>query len=144
MIIVINNIRRKLQALQLFYYTFTVYGSYALLKRKFQLNRNAKVVCLHWTDSKGTNICVTINQRSKPWCDFPVQWTLSYPEWLSGLNLCTFYLTPMLHTEQSKYTRVLEHPKVPEFHCPMPEEAKIQRLLAPTMDNMIGKETAYL
>ena len=102
------------------------------------------VVCLHCTNSKGTNICVTINGANHG-----VIFQYSGPSvirntWLSGLDLCTFYLTPMLHTEQSKYTRVLEHPKVPEFHCPMPEEAKIQRLLAPTMDNMIGKETAYL
>ena len=62
---------------------------------------------------------------------------------LSGLDLCTFYLTPMVCTEQNRYTSSLEgrnrHTRMLIF-----EETEIGRLFASTMENMTGKEMAVL
>ena len=64
----------------------------------------------------------------------------------SDYNLCTFCLTPMVHTEQSSHTRSFEgksnYTKMPEFWPS--EEAKIGWLFALAMDNMTEKETMVL
>ena len=55
--------------------TFNVCVSYAhfhFLPYKFQLNENAKALCLYCTDSKGKNSCVKAIQCDKLWYDFPV------------------------------------------------------------------------
>ena len=55
--------------------TFNVCASYAhfhFFPYKFQLNENAKALCLYCTDSKGKNICVKAIQWDKLWYDFPV------------------------------------------------------------------------
>ena len=80
-----------------------------------------------------------------------VQWNLAYPNLsnilllrLSGLDLCAFYLMPMVHTKQSSYTRSFEgrsNPaKLPEFQL----SKEIEVWLAPKIDNVTGKETAVL
>ena len=68
------------RALPLSSRTFNVCVSYAHLNffpYKFQLNENAKALCLYCTDSKDTNIFVKVIQWDKLWYDFPV-FTLSH------------------------------------------------------------------
>ena len=71
------------QALPLSSRTFNVCVSYAHLNffpYKFQLNENAKVLCLYCTDSKDTNIFVKGIQWDKLRYDFPVFTVSHYGE----------------------------------------------------------------
>ena len=113
--------------------------------------------CLHLTKSSQH---VILQHSHDMWheyltCDkqlkYQVQWTLTYPNVkypaarIIGLDLCVFYLTPMLHMEQSSCTRLLEQPSMRwNFDLLKPEKVKIRWLFAPTMDNMTGKEMAVL
>ena len=63
------------RALPLSSRTFNVCVSCAhfhFFQYKFQLNENAKALCLYCTDSKDTNIFVKVIQWDKLWYDFPV------------------------------------------------------------------------
>ena len=53
------------------------YAHFHFFPYTFQLNENAKALCLYCTDSKGKNICVKAIQWDKPWYDFPV-FTISH------------------------------------------------------------------
>ena len=71
------------RALPLCSCAFNVCGSYAhfnVFPYKFQLNENAKALCLYCTDSKGINICVKAIQWDKLWYDFPVFTVSDYRE----------------------------------------------------------------
>ena len=48
------------------------YAHFHFFPYKFQLNENAKALCLYCTDWKGKNICVKAIQWDKLWYDFPV------------------------------------------------------------------------
>ena len=63
--------------------SINVCGSYAhfnVFPYKFQLNENAKALCLYCTDSKGANICVKAIQWDKLWYDFPIFTVSHYRE----------------------------------------------------------------
>ena len=63
--------------------TFNVCISYAhfnFFPYKFQLNENAKALCLYCTDSKDTNIFVKVIQWDKLWYDFSVFTVSHYGE----------------------------------------------------------------
>ena len=72
--------RRKLSVSSIEHYHFPVERSYVCISYvhfnffpyKFQLNENAKALCLYCTDSKDTNIFVKVIQWDKLWYDFPV------------------------------------------------------------------------
>ena len=56
------------------------YGHFHFFPYKFQLNENAKALCLYCTDLKGTNISVKVIQWDKLWYDFPVLTVSHYGE----------------------------------------------------------------
>ena len=56
------------------------YTHFHFFPYKFQLNENAKALCLYCTDSKGKNICVKAIQWDKLWYDFPVFTVSHYRE----------------------------------------------------------------
>ena len=71
------------RALPLSSRTFNVcisYAHYYFFPYKFQLNENAKALCLYCTDSKDTNIFVKVIQWDRLWYDFPVFTVSHYGE----------------------------------------------------------------
>ena len=94
-----------------------------------------------WTLSKLNLVwpCMNFWYGEDSTVDTHVQWNLVNLKYLAarlcGLDRCAFYLTPMvLHRLKGGATRQKCH------NFDHPEEAEMQRLFAPTMDNMTGKE----
>ena len=56
------------------------YAHFNFFPYKFQLNENAKALCLYCTDLKYTNIFVKVIQWDKLWYDFPVFTVSHYGE----------------------------------------------------------------
>ena len=59
---------------------YVSYAHFHFFPYKFQLNENAKALCLYCTDLKDTNICVKAIQWDKLWYDFPVSTVSDYGE----------------------------------------------------------------
>ena len=56
------------------------YAHFNFFPYRFQLNENAKALCLYCTNSKNTNIFVKVIQWDKLWYDFPVFTVSHYGE----------------------------------------------------------------